>query len=99
MYIVIFHSSDVNQPLRTNITLSSPPSRTLSMLMLAMFISQRNTCYMHLLLVIWVWELLLGCQSCCFDPEELALQRDIWCSNGGPWTASNCSEFESTSME
>lgn len=42
MHIVIFHSSDVNQLLRTNITLSSPPSLTLSMLMLAMFISQRN---------------------------------------------------------
>lgn len=54
---------------------------------------------MHLLLVIWICLFLVGCQSCCFDPEELALQRDVWCSNGGPWTATNCSEFESTSME
>lgn len=54
---------------------------------------------MHLLLVIWICLFLVGCQSGCFDPEELALQRDVWCSNGGPWTATNGSEFESTSME
>lgn len=43
--------------------------------------------------------LMLGCQGCGLDTQEFAQQRHVWCSDGRPWAATDCSELESTGME
>lgn len=42
---------------------------------------------------------LVGCQSCCLDSEEFALQGDVRSTYGGPRSTAYCSELESTGLE
>lgn len=54
--------------------------------------------YIHLNASYIVYQ-LVGCQSCCLDSEEFALQGDIRSTYGGPGSTAYCSELESTGLE
>jgi len=59
--------------------------------------------YRNIFLIVWLYEclffyLMTGCAGNCHDLQESASQRDVWCPDGGPGAATDCSEFESTGL-